>query len=184
AKVKEFKENFGNPARLIIHFYKRISDDDIKPIEDALIELDFPNPIPIFIITINKTYAKDIVAFDRTKGNPHLMPYSGTYIPIGNKKYLLFNSSRHQTGMFNSRDGVPFPIKLAIECTVENELDNSQTINELIDQVYQFSRMYWKSLAQQSLPVTVSYPEMVAEVAPYFEGGVIPPEGKDNLWFL
>jgi hypothetical protein len=41
-----------------------------------------------------------------------------------------------------------------------------------------------KSLIQNGLPVTVSYPSMVAEVAPYFEGGVIPEEGKDNLWFL
>jgi len=25
---------------------------------------------------------------------------------------------------------------------------------------------------------------MVVEIAPYFEGGGIPPHGKDVLWFL
>ena len=55
---------------------------------------------------------------------------------------------------------------------------------ELIDQVYQFSRMYWKSVRQQNLPVTIKYPEMVAEMLPYFEGNEIPDYGKDNLWFL
>jgi hypothetical protein len=80
-------------------------------------------------------------------------------------------------------DGFPFPIKLLIDCNDKRQLV-PQTIYELIDQVYQFSRMYWKSLAQQSLPVTVSYPEMITEVAPYFEQGIIPDKGKDNLWFL
>ena len=77
----------------------------------------------------------------------------------------------------------PFQTNLQLNALLK-ELENPQTINELIDQVYQFIRMYWKSLAQQSLPVTVSYPEMVAEVAPYFENGAKPPEDKDNLWFL
>jgi hypothetical protein len=184
AKVKEFKNNFGNPERLVIHFYKKISDEEIKPIEKKLLDLKFPNPIPIFIVTINKTYAEDIVAFDRSPDNNLLMPYSGTYISIGNKKYLLFTSTRYPGATFLPKEGVPFPIKLAIDCTEPTQLEKAETIKELIDEVYQFSRMYWKSLTQQGLPVTVSYPAMVAEVAPYFEGGAIPEEGKDNLWFL
>jgi len=54
----------------------------------------------------------------------------------------------------------------------------------LIDQVYQFSRMYWTSVTQQNLPVTVKYPEMVAEKYPHFETNNIPDFGKENLWFL
>ena len=57
-------------------------------------------------------------------------------------------------------------------------------MKELIDQVYQFSRMYWKSVRQQNLPVTIKYPEMVAEMLPHFDGNEIPEFGKDNLWFL
>jgi hypothetical protein len=38
---------------------------------------------------------------------------------------------------------------------------------------------------QQNLPVTIKYPEMVAQIAPHFSGGDIPATiGKDNLWFL
>ncbi len=55
---------------------------------------------------------------------------------------------------------------------------------KLIDQAYQFSRMYWKSVSQQNLPVTSKYPEMVAQIAPHFKDGIIPDYGKDNLWFL
>ncbi len=40
------------------------------------------------------------------------------------------------------------------------------------------------SVRQQNLPVTIKYPEMVAQIAPYFEGDDIPDYGKNNLWFL
>lgn len=43
---------------------------------------------------------------------------------------------------------------------------------------------YWKSVRQQNLPVTIKYPEMVAQIAPHFDGDDIPQYGKNNLWFL
>ena len=55
---------------------------------------------------------------------------------------------------------------------------------KLTNRVYQFSRLYWKSVRQQNLPVTIKYPEMVAQIAPHFDGADIPQYGKDNLWFL
>lgn len=55
---------------------------------------------------------------------------------------------------------------------------------KLKDQVYQFSRMYWKSVKQQNLPVTIKYPEMAAEIFPFFEEDKLPDFGKNNLWFL
>jgi beta-lactamase class D len=39
-------------------------------------------------------------------------------------------------------------------------------------------------IRQQNLPVTIKYPEMVAEIFPYFDGYEFPYFGKDNLWFL
>ena len=111
------------------------------------------------------------------------MPYSGTYIPIGRNKYLLFNSSRYHDQYFSLREGTPFPIKLSIDCTDKLQLNKQDIINELIAQVYSFSRLYWKSLSQQSLPVTVSYPALIAETAPHFKNG-IPAEGANKLWFL
>ena len=64
------------------------------------------------------------------------------------------------------------------------ELKDTKVIKNLIEQVYQFSRMYWKSVRQQNLPVTIKYPEMVAQIAPHFNANDIPEYGKTNLWFL
>jgi hypothetical protein len=98
-------------------------------------------------------------------------------------KYLLFNNSRHNPELPNPRIN-HFPVKLSLFCTDEAYFANRQNVNEVIDQVYQFSRMYWKSVRQQNLPVTIKYPEMVAQIFPFFEGDKIPDFGKNNLWFL
>ncbi len=63
-------------------------------------------------------------------------------------------------------------------------LDDTELIEKLIDQVYQFSRMYWKSVSQQNIPVTIAYPEMVAKIFSHFKQPYIPEFGTDNLWFL
>ncbi len=180
-KVREFTASVKPPDRIIIHFYKQLSEKELAPIEKALLELKLPNPVPIFIVTINKTEAKDIFVFDASW--LHLMPISGTYISIGNKKYVLCNNARYNNN-YNPKDGFPFPVKLAIDCTEPQLLENDDTINELINQVYQFSRLYFKSVMQQNLPVTIKYPEMIAEIAPYFDEKGIPPLSKSNLWFL
>ncbi len=180
-KVREFATANGLPQRLIIHFYKRLSEDELIPIERELNNLELPQPIPVFIISINKTEATDIVAFDYNWQG--LMPISGTYINIGNKQYLLFNNSRTAEGHL-IHDGFHFPVKLAIDCNKKELLNDTNTIHDLINQVYQFSRMYYKSLNQQNLPVTIKYPEMVAEIAPFFSDDEIPSFGKDKLWFL
>jgi hypothetical protein len=61
-----------------------------------------------------------------------------------------------------------------VKSTDEKLLESKETIQGLIDQVYQLSRMNWKSVTQQNLPVTVKYPEMAAQAFPNFEKGTLP----------
>ena len=157
-----------------------MSRAEIEPIQHELKNLGLE--IPVFIITINKTESRDILAFDK-KWNGR-MPMSGTFINLGGKQYLLFNSTRYATSLPKPKDGYPFPVKLKIDCTDKEELKDTKVIKNLIEQVYQFSRMYWKSVRQQNLPVTIKYPEMVAQIAPHFNANDIPEYGKTNLWFL
>ncbi|WP_339606792.1 Piwi domain-containing protein [uncultured Roseivirga sp.] len=178
--VKDYVNVNTGIRRLVIHFYKDMSREEVEPIENGLKELELN--IPVFIVTINKTESSDIVAFDLDWKD--LMPVSGTFIKLGYNRFLLFNNTRYSASEFNFNDGFSFPVKLKINCSNPELVDDYKTVKELIDQVYQFSRMYWKSVRQQNLPVTIKYPEMVAEMLPYFEGNEIPDYGKDNLWFL
>lgn len=178
--VKEYAEINSEIDRLIIHFYKSMNKKEIEPIETGLKNLRLN--IPIFIVAINKTQSSDIVAFDLSW--EELMPVSGTYMKVGYNCFLLNNNTRYPETPFNRNDGFSFPIKLSITCSIPKLVEDPKTVNALIDQVYQFSRMYWKSVRQQNLPVTIKYPAIVAEMLPYFEGNEIPDYGKDNLWFL
>ena len=180
ATVKEYTSLDPSLSRLIIHFYKTMSREELEPIERGLISLDVN--IPVFIVTVNKTESTDIVAFDTDCDS--LMPDSGKFINLGRNKYLLFNNSKYKGKYYSGSDGWPFPIKIQIYCS-DYDLAQDFTIRkELIEQVYQFSRMYWKSVRQQNLPVTLKYSQMVAEMLPYFSGNSIPDFGKDKLWFL
>ncbi|MBD80000.1 MAG: hypothetical protein CL840_13895 [Crocinitomicaceae bacterium] len=176
--LKFVVDNDNKAERLIIHYYKPISKDEIDPIQKTLGRLKLD--IPIVIVTINKTESSDYVAFD-TNDNA-LMPLSGTIIEIAHLKYLLFNNAKYSSNGF-AKDH-PFPVKLSLYCTEQDYFEDIAIVKELIDQVYQFSRMYWKSVKQQNLPVTIKYPEMVAQIFPHFEGDKLPDFGKNNLWFL
>ena len=168
--------------RLIIHYYKTMSRKESQPIVDMLYRLGLQ--IPVIIVTINKTETQDIVAFNTQTTD--LMPASGTVVRVGNNQFLLYNSAKYDetfaTG--KGKKDYPFPIKVKITAADKNFHFDNALFAELLDQVYKFSRMYWKSVKQQNLPITIKYPEMVAEIVPHFSDAELPPFGKTNLWFL
>ncbi len=183
--IINFSQANGKPDKLTIHYYKEMSLAREYPlIEEQLHALGLD--IPVYIVTVFKTESEDFVLFDGGDDNYfELMPYSGRYINLGNKTYLLCNNTRYQNATFNKwTEGFPFPVKIKIECPSNPDIDTT-TITNLIDQVYQFSRIYWKSVKQQNLPVTIKYPEMIAQIAPHFTNGAIPETiENNNLWFL
>ena len=179
--VEQFKEKKKTAKRLIIHFYKEISDQtELQPILDMLDGLG-ETDMPVIVVTINKTDSKELLGFDMNSDGK--MPISGTYTSIGFNKFLLFNNTRYfENSMLSAKD-YHFPIKLSFKSS-KPDLLKMDVMKELINQVYQFSRMYWKSVSQQNLPVTTIYPEMVAEIYPHFTYDSLADFGKSNLWFL
>ena len=180
--VENFIKQHQKADRVIIHFYKEISDKkELQPILDMLGEIG-EREIPVIVVTINKTDSRELLGFDMNSDGK--MPISGTYLSVGYFKFLLFNNTRYfeNSKLMLAKD-YHFPVKLTFRASREGIID-AKVIKELIDQVYQFSRMYWKSISQQNLPVTTLYPEMVAEIFPHFESDTLPEFGKKNLWFL
>ncbi len=179
--VQEFLKVNKKATRLIIHFYKLISQRELKPILDTLYN-KLNLQIPVIVVTINKTASKELLAFDTASEG--LMPYSGTYIRVAEREYLLFNNTRYDETSKPTAKEYHFPVKIKLTSTHLEMLEDKELVNQLIDEVYQFSRMYWKSVSQQNLPVTLAYPEMVAEMFPYFRYDKLPDFGKETLWFL
>jgi len=56
------------------------------------------------------------------------------------------------------------PIKIKFKSSNYEKINDPDVVRELADQVYQFSRMYWKSVRQRTMPVTIEYSELVAKM--------------------
>ena len=74
---------------------------EIAHIEKTLHNLNLD--IPFYVLTINKTESEDYVVFD--DNYKELMPYSGTYVNLGDKTYLLCNNTRYENARLNPYDG-------------------------------------------------------------------------------
>ncbi len=179
--VTTYVERKKDAKRLIIHFYKKMSEQELEPIMKVLHNLELD--IPVIVVSINKTESKELLAFD-ISDTKNLMPLSGTIIQVGYRDYLLCNNTRYNPSSVVKMKEYHFPIKLHISSSQKEVFDDVAVVKDIMDQVYQFSRMYWKSISQQSLPVTTLYPEMVAQMYPHFDNEHLNEFGMNNLWFL
>lgn len=166
--------------RLVIHYYKVLSKEEEKPITNMLHELNLN--IPFVVLAINETESKDYVFFDTSFDGK--MPQSGTYIKINHNEYLLCNNTRYSQSTKTRIDGFPFPIKIRLMPSISVDVTDMDVVKDLIDQVYQFSRMYYKSVRQCNLPVTIEYSKLIASMVANFEDKNLVPFAKNTLWFL
>ena len=175
------KEDQKYPDRIIIHYYKPPNKKEIEILNTALKDLNLE--LPVVIVEINESKSKDHIVFDTTYKNS--MPKSGTVVKLFNKnEFLLFNNLRYEE-FPRSFIKEEYPIKIRIHYYNGILLDQDETV-KIISQIYEFSRLYWKSIQQQSLPVTISYSKLIADFISHFPNHSIPRnEVTENyLWFI
>ena len=161
--VRRYCNENAQPEKLVIHFYKTLSKKELKPIEMGLARLGLK--IPVVVVTVNKSFSQDVLAFDTD--SEHLMPASYSYIPVNRSQYLLFNNSLTDDTSKETPRRSPFPMKVSMQYFAAGSevstLPEADMRVELLSQICSFSQLYWKSVSSQSLPVTVKYPEMQAK---------------------
>jgi uncharacterized protein (UPF0297 family) len=174
-KYKKDNEEILN--KVVIHFYKSLSNKEVRKIEQII--KDTLSKDSVFaIVEINDTKTSTELGFDLSYES--YMPQSGTYFKLKPNEYLLFNNLRYWGKPMNPINQEELPIKLRIY-----DPFNSFDHHELISQVYEFSRMYWKSLKQKAQPVTITYSKLIAEFMSEFEGGIPDNEvAKKRVWFI
>ncbi len=173
-----YRENNPGVKRMVIHFYKRMSYKELKPIMEMLERLNFD--IPVIIVSISKTISREFLVFD--EGFEGKMPLNGSYFSLGENRYLFCNNARQ-----NKQDSplkLPLPLKIELQSSHETELKDPILVEKLIRQVYEFSFMHWRSVNQPTIPVTLSYPEMIARMVPWFDEKRLNDYGRNSMWFL
>jgi hypothetical protein len=175
--IQQYIESNTEIYRLIIHYYKPNNNKETKRIEKLLYD-ELKLNIPYAIIEINDTKTQSDICFDVDYNMG--MPISGTYIKVGRDEYLLFNNTRHiEKPLTMVTDELPIKIKIHFA-------DNSGfSHNELISQIYEFSRLIWKGLKQRSQPATTIYAKLIANFSAHL-GGVIPSNEltTHTPWFI
>ena len=185
ALTNSARENPGI-KRLIIHFYKKLSYREIQPIQKALSELKLQ--IPVIVATVNKTFSEDLIGFDLSTS--HYMPVSGNYLAISQYQYLLYNNqlTKGDAEIPVEREGYPFPLKIYLQKYEPDSAEpfplTDEEVVPVLEQLCRFSLLYWKSVSRQWMPVTLRYPEMLAQIAPHFKYKDWGDLGSDSLWFL
>lgn len=174
------EQNKDGIERLVLHYYKSMSYEEEKPIRQALTNLNLT--LPFVILTINKTEEKDYVLFDSSYEGK--MPPSGTFIKTKWNEFILCNNTRYSESTGTRIDGFPLPISIKLKSSNYEKLNDMTVVRELIDQVYQFSRMYWKSVRQRNMPVTIEYSEIIARMIAHFDNKKLDPFARNSLWFL
>lgn len=174
--ITEYTSISGEPDRLVIHYYKPPRADELNNIDQLLKEMGLS--IPIAVIEINDSKSKLDVCFDTNFDMG--MPESGAFVKTGYNEYLLFNNNRYKKSPTQKIDDeLPIKLKLSYVNT------GGFSTNELIAQVYEFSRLNWKGLKQRSAPVTITYSKMIAEFSSYFDGEIPENDVARTIpWFI
>lgn len=164
--------------KIVIHYYKTLSNKETKIINET-IKNKLGSYFAFAVVEINDTKTTIDLGFDL--GYESLMPQSGIYVNLKPGEYLLFNNLRYWEKPINPINQEELSVKLRIYDPYNN-FDK----NELISQVYEFSRLYWKSLKQKAQPVTTIYAKLVAEYIAHFENNELPSSeiAKKTVWFI
>lgn len=153
--IVEYLKEDDSLQRLVIHYHKSLSNKEHGAV-DNLLRNELKISIPYSVVEINDTKSRLDIGFD--PNNNYSMPISGSFIQLSKKEYLLFNNNRFaEKSPVNIKDELP--LKLKIHFADESGFSHF----ELIEQVYQFSRLIWKGLKQRSQPATCYYAKEIAK---------------------
>ncbi len=183
AEIRRYRDLYGNPTRLIIHYYKKMSKSELDPITHVLEQLNLD--IDVYVVTINKSESADLIAFDVTEKSASLLPGSGTIVRVTKETFLLFNNTRQLPSDNPSlAAGNPYGLKLHVMCTNPEKMEKGIKALDIIAQVYQFSRLYWSTGKQQPYPITQLYTERLARHASHTTRTDLQEAAKARPYYL
>lgn len=175
--IFEYQKLEKEIKHIVIHLNKNLKFSDSVAIEETLKELGVK--IPVYLVKITKQFSHDVIAFDSARS--HNMLPTGTYTKIGFNHFLL------ATNEFIDEDGkqskYPFPIKIRLFKLNEKELSDEE-IKKLITQVYQFSKLNFRSISTTPFPITITFTEELSRMSYHFNQRKLDLTKKNQLFML
>jgi len=175
--IMKYLKRHTDMDRVVIHYYKEMSEEDFRPILEMMARLK-PG-VPVVVVRVNGRGAE--FSLVRNTVVAHGLPPNGSYFHLGGHRYLLYiNGFEGNKTPFQ----MPMPVSLGISCSNPDLLEDEACVRGLLAQVFAFSSIHWRSIRQPAIPVTIQYPKLLAENAVWFNRQVIPEGVRDLPWFL
>jgi hypothetical protein len=182
SQLSKYAKRYKEISKIIIHFYKTMNHEEEKVLLACLEKNDLK--IPYIVLSVSDAENREHLIFDEEY--PGKMPRSGSFVQIGLNEYLVCNNSRYDKATSTKIREYPFPIYVKFSKYDEVGLFDRNARFEVIEQIYQFSRIYWRSVTQTGEPVTIKYSKIIAEMASHFGTDALPDNNvaRRKLWFL
>ncbi|MCK9451405.1 MAG: hypothetical protein M0Q90_06920 [Bacteroidales bacterium] len=181
AKLEEALNHYlnkhGKPERLVMHYYKSLSNRQFMPVKKMLEAYD-PG-LAFYVVRVNQGMTDDF--FVKAVQDTYGLPADGSVFRLSNQDYLLYVNGYTGEGKPKAQ---PMPVRCYLQANKPKLLDDQETVMELLQQVYDFTRLYWRSVKQASVPVTIGYPRLLVSQTAWFEGTSLPGGLEERPWFL
>ncbi len=76
------------------------------------------------------------------------------------------------------------PVRCYLTASDKSLLHDTDRVEALLQQLYDFSHLHWRSIRQPSIPVTVMYPTLLASHIAWFAGAGMTDAANKRIWFL
>jgi hypothetical protein len=175
--LKRYQMLYGNPKQMVIHYHKRISNKEFEPILKKIHAFDVG--IPVFVVKVNST--RTVEYFVRDLLDSAKLPKDGSVFRLKKNDYLMYINTYKGIGKPAAQ---PMPVRCYLTASDNNLLNDEEQVQGLLQQLYDFSHLHWRSLRQPSIPVTVMYPTLLASHIPWFAGAGMTDAANKRIWFL
>lgn len=179
----------GDKLRIIFHqSFKRYKETEASAVADLIKELD---EFEVEFAFVQVSSDHDWKLFDDNSSGVKYksglkgpkVPERGVFIPLGPRAALVTLTGPHQ--LKTDLQGCPSPILVSIHPS-----STFKDLHYVSKQVFDMTFMSWRSFNPSTLPVSVSYPNMVVDLlgnlrqVPNFNPDILATKLKESRWFL
>jgi len=177
--ILNYKAKNKGIQRIVIHYYKELNKKEFRQVEELIDK--FSLDIPVIVVRINSTFRHKELIVDAS--HKYHLPMNATYYHLQYHDYLLYINEREGEEMQEVKKA-GYPLKVSLQSNRAGLFEDKVLVQHLMQQLYDFSLLHWRSINQPRLPVTIAYPQYLARIFPHFKAEVLQDIGRTSLWFL
>lgn len=179
--LQDWKADAGDvPANLVVHVRKELNRDETDILEGVL--KSAPSSVVRSYSVLKVVDAQEALISNPAQKDNQLPP-AGVLVRLTGRRGLLQITGVGDDPSVGKQVSHPFSVKLLASSPA------APSFEDLAENVLAMAAMNWRALNAEAVPVSIRYPELVAELLGRFhesgfEVGNLPPDIMRRPWFL